>query len=148
MQSIIVTNSRGDIQYQPFVMLTRAVGAKAGIFAEYGGFFQQNAHTPPQEIAHFGGVYKVNRHNQVDLQFGFGMSKSSPTAFVGMGYSYRFDGLPWGNEKKQNSPPVTPSNSPGSSGSPSSNSSGSPPASSSQPSGSQVPPSSHSPGTQ
>lgn len=112
-QSIIVTNSRGDIQYQPFVMLTRAVGSKAGIFAEYAGFFQQNAHAAPLQIAHFGGVYKVNRHNQVDIQFGFGMSKTSPTAFVGLGYSYRFDGLPWGNENKTNAPPAAPPSGPG-----------------------------------
>jgi hypothetical protein len=110
MQSIVVSNSRGDIQYQPFVMLTRTVGSKAAVFGEYGGFFQQNVHAAAQQIAHFGGVYKVNRHNQVDLQFGFGMSKTAPAAFVGVGYSYRFDGLPWGDKK--------PSSAPGSSSAP------------------------------
>jgi hypothetical protein len=111
MQSLIVTQPHGNIQWQPFVMLSRAVGSKASVFAEYGGFFQQNSHTPGLSIAHFGGVYKLNRHNQVDIQYGFGMSKSAPVAFVGFGYSYRFDGLPWGN-KKPEPPPAQTTNPP------------------------------------
>ena len=107
MQSLIVTQPHGNIQWQPFVMLSRAVGSKAAVFAEYGGFFQQNSHTPGQSIAHFGAVYKLNRHNQIDIQYGFGMSKSAPVAFVGCGYSYRFDGLPWGNKKPEPPPPST-----------------------------------------
>lgn len=106
MQSIILTNSHGDIRYEPFGMLTRSIGDKAGIFAEYGGFFQQNTHQPAPQIAHFGGIYKLNRHNQVGLHFGFGMTKAAPTAFIGVGYSYRFDGLPWPHAKKP--PPQEP----------------------------------------
>lgn len=101
MQSIVVTQPHGNIQYQPFVMLTRALGSRASAFVEYAGFFQQNSHAPGQSIAHFGGVYKISKHNQVDIQWGFGMSKTAPAAFVGVGYSYRFDGLPWGNKKPE-----------------------------------------------
>jgi len=117
MQSIIITDSHGDIQYQPFVMLTRAIGRKASLFAEYGGFFQQNFHRPELQMSHFGGVYKINRHHQVDVQFGFGLSSNAPAAFVGVGYSYRFDGLPWGGGKKTSpspGPPGAPSSSTGS----------------------------------
>lgn len=95
MQSILVMNSGGDIQYQPFVMVTRNIGSNAACFAEYAGFFQQNSHKPSQQIAHFGGVYKIKNNHQVDMHFGFGMTKSSPAAFVGAGYSYRFNRLPW-----------------------------------------------------
>jgi hypothetical protein len=101
MQSIVVTQPHGNIQYQPFVMFTRALGSRASAFVEYAGFFQQNSHAPGQSIAHFGGVYKITKHNQVDIQWGFGMSKTAPAAFVGVGYSYRFDGLPWGNKKPE-----------------------------------------------
>lgn len=96
MQSILLNQPRGNIQYRPFVMATRALGKRAACFAEYAGFFQQNSHAPGASIAHFGGVYKLNKHNQLDLQFGFGLSKTAPVALVGVGYSCRFDGLPFG----------------------------------------------------
>ncbi|MBX9688848.1 MAG: transporter [Candidatus Obscuribacterales bacterium] len=96
MQSIILSNSRGDIQWQPFFMLSRSLGKKAAAFAEYAAFFQQNSHGPAQSISHFGAIYKLNRQHQLDLHFGFGLSSSAPSAFVGFGYSYRFDRLPWG----------------------------------------------------
>jgi hypothetical protein len=99
MQSIIVTQPHGNIQWQPFVMVSRTLGRKAAAFIEYGGFFQQNSHAPGQSIAHFGAIYKLNRNHQIDMQYGFGMSKTAPAAFVGLGYSYRFDKLPWGNTK-------------------------------------------------
>ncbi|MBX9719841.1 MAG: transporter [Candidatus Obscuribacterales bacterium] len=108
MQSIIVTQPHGNIQWQPFVELTRSLGKKSAVFAEYAGFFQQNAHGPGQSILHFGGEYRLNRHNQLDLHFGFGMSKTAPAAFVGFGYSYRFDGLPWGNKKSPSSQQPVP----------------------------------------
>ncbi len=93
MQSLLLLNSGRDIQYQPDFMLSRTVGPRAGVFAEYVGFFTHQA--APQQIAHFGGVYKVTRHHQLDMHFGFGMNKSAPAAFVGAGYSFRFDKLPW-----------------------------------------------------
>lgn len=99
MQSITITDSRGDIRYEPFVMLSRALGSRASVFGEYAGFFQQNVHAAAPQIAHFGALYKLNRHNQIDIQFGFGMSSTAPAAFVGAGYSYRFDRLPWGEQK-------------------------------------------------
>lgn len=106
MQSITVSGPHGDILYEPAVMLSRSIGKKAAAFCEYGGFFVQNTHDPGISIAHFGGVYDLNKYNQLDLHFGFGMSRTSPSAFVGAGYSYRFDKLPWGNSKK----PLEPKN--------------------------------------
>jgi hypothetical protein len=109
MQSLLVTQPHGNIEWQPFVMVSRALGPKACAFAEYAGFFQQNSHAPGQSIAHFGALYKLNRHHQIDIQYGFGLSKTAPAAFVGMGYSYRFDGLPRGNKaKKKAEPPQAP----------------------------------------
>jgi hypothetical protein len=109
MQSIVVTQPHGNIQWQPFVMLTRTLGKRTSAFAEYDGFFQQNSHNPGQSIAHFGCIHKLDRHKQVGIHFGFGMSKTAPAAFVGLGYSYRFDGLPWGNSKQPTPQPAPPS---------------------------------------
>ena len=65
MQSLLLLNSGGDLQWQPFVMVTRTLGGKAYAFAEYAGFYTQNSHKPAQQIAHFGGVYKIKKNHQL-----------------------------------------------------------------------------------
>jgi hypothetical protein len=96
MQSLLVLNAGRYPQYQPDFMFTKAFGSRArtSVFAEYVGFFTRN--TEPVQIAHFGIVRKLNGHHQVDCHFGFGLNRQAPAAFVGAGYSYRFDGLPYG----------------------------------------------------
>jgi hypothetical protein len=95
MQSLLVLNSGRNVSYEPFVMVTRTLGSRSQteIFAEYAGFFTHRL--PTVQFAHFGCAYKLRRHHQVDIHFGFGLDKSAPVALVGVGYSYRFDGLPW-----------------------------------------------------
>jgi len=95
MQTVAVINSGRDVVYSPDAMITRAVGNKTSVFIEYLGVFTHQA--PSINIAHFGAEYKPRRNHEVDLHFGFGLNKTAPAAFVGAGYSYRFDGLPWGN---------------------------------------------------
>ncbi len=85
MQSILLLNSGRSVEYQPDFMLSRSVGSKASVFAEYVGFFTQ--HFSSSQIAHFGGVYKVKPHHQVDVHFGFGLDQTAPAAFIGSGYS-------------------------------------------------------------
>jgi hypothetical protein len=91
MQSLILIDGR-DMQWQNFCLASRAIGKRTSIFLEYAGFYTQQA--APSNIAHFGVVRKVNKNNQVDLQCGFGMNQAAPAAFVGVGYSFRFDRLP------------------------------------------------------
>ena len=93
MQSILLLNAGRSIQYQPDFMLSRTIGKKASVFAEYVGFFTQQAQSI--QITNFGGTYKLKPHHQVDMHFGFGLDKAAPAAFIGTGYSYRFDKLPW-----------------------------------------------------
>jgi Putative MetA-pathway of phenol degradation len=92
MQSITVLNSGRDVQWQNFFLISRAFGARTSVFAEYGGFYTHQAVS--SEIAHFGVVRKLNKNNQVDMQWGFGMSKTAPAAFIGVGYSFRIDHVP------------------------------------------------------
>ncbi len=93
MQSLLLLNSGHDLSWQPDVLVGRNVGAKASIFMEYGGFFTQSE--APLNIMHFGGVYKATKRQQIDMQFGFGMNGAAPIAFIGVGYSFRFDKLAW-----------------------------------------------------
>ena len=91
-QSILVLNSGRDVEWQNFWMLNRALGSRASVFAEYGGFYTH--HAVWSNIAHFGAVRKLNKNNQIDMQWGVGMNKTAPAAFIGVGYSFRFDRLP------------------------------------------------------
>ncbi len=95
MQSLILMNNAGDLQWQPFVMLSRNIGDRASIFAEYAGYFIQNQNKPSQQLLHFGGVYKFKKVHQVDFECATGLTRTSPSFAVGVGYSYRFDHLPW-----------------------------------------------------
>jgi len=93
MQSILVVNDGRDVQWQNFCMLNKTFGRRTFIFIEYAGFYTHQA--APSNIIHFGLVRKLNRHNQIDTHFGFGLNQAAPAAFVGAGYSFRFDGLLW-----------------------------------------------------
>jgi Putative MetA-pathway of phenol degradation len=92
MQSILVVNSGSDVQWQNFWLLNKTFGTRTSVFIEYAGFYTHGA--APSNIIHFGVVRKLNRHNQIDTHFGFGLNQAAPAAFVGVGYSFRFDGLP------------------------------------------------------
>jgi hypothetical protein len=93
MQSLLVLNKGADVQWQPDALICRNIGSKTTIFMEYGGFITH--HHNPVHIIHFGAVYKITHCQQLDSQFGFGMNESAPSAFVGAGYSVRFDQLHW-----------------------------------------------------
>lgn len=92
MQSILVVNGGSDVQWQNFWMLNKTFGTRTSVFIEYAGFYTHGE--APSNIIHFGVVRKLNRHNQIDTHFGFGLNQTAPAAFVGVGYSFRFDGLP------------------------------------------------------
>lgn len=91
MQSILVLNNGRDVQWQPDFIVTRLFGWRTAAFVEYGGFFTQREY--PSNLIHFGGTYKTSRTQQVDMHFGFGMNKAAPSAFVGVGYSFRLGGI-------------------------------------------------------
>lgn len=93
MESIGLINHGRDVIFQPFAMIQKNFGLKSSLFAEYGGFFAHKQSA--QNIAHFGGEYRPNRNQQIDLHWGFGLNQSAPRVLIGAGYSYRFDGLPW-----------------------------------------------------
>ena len=92
MQSITVLNSGRDVQWQNFWLISKSFGTRISTFMEYAGFYTH--HTSASNIIHFGIVRKLNAQNQVDLHFGFGLDKTAPAAFIGTGYSFRFDHLP------------------------------------------------------
>ncbi len=91
MQSFLLNNSGRGPEWEPFMMISRGFTPRIGAFMEFGGFYQRGQ--SPQNILHWGAVWKLNRNNQLDSQWGCGLNESSPHAFVGIGYSFRFDKL-------------------------------------------------------
>jgi hypothetical protein len=92
MQSLLVVNAGHDVEWQNFWLINKAIGTRTSLFTEYAGFYTHQS--SPNNIIHFGAVRKLNKNNQIDIHFGFGLNKSAPAAFVGVGYSVRFDRLP------------------------------------------------------
>jgi hypothetical protein len=64
---------------------------KFSLFTEYVGDYPEGA-GPSQQI-NSGAVYLLSRTQTVDFHFAFGLNHNSPAYVVGVGYSFRFDGL-------------------------------------------------------
>ncbi len=91
MQSLLLIDHGRSLQWQPDILISRSLGTKACTFLEYGGYFTSNNY--PINLIHLGAMYKLTRHQQIDTHCGFGLNQNAPSAFVGLGYSFRVDGL-------------------------------------------------------
>jgi outer membrane putative beta-barrel porin/alpha-amylase len=61
------------------------------VFTEYVGDYPDGA--VPSQLWNSGGLYRLSRDQQVDFHIAFGLNHNSPSYIVGVGYSFRFDGL-------------------------------------------------------
>jgi len=77
--------------YQISTYLDRAVGDKADMFIEYINDSQVAAATLHR--VDIGGSYRLTPHQQFDFKIGTGINSASPSAYVTVGYSFRFDHL-------------------------------------------------------
>src|ERR1700730_4334194 len=64
---------------------------KASLFVEYVGDYPENA--GPSQLLNSGGLYHLSPTQQVDFHVAFGLNHNAPNYVVGIGYSFRFDGL-------------------------------------------------------
>ncbi|PYQ79635.1 MAG: transporter [Acidobacteria bacterium] len=76
---------------EPTLVVEREVGSKGDLFVEYIGDFATR--TPASHIADVGGAWHVTLRQQFDFHLGFGLTRSAPDRYVGVGYSLRLDGL-------------------------------------------------------
>ena len=92
-------NGQHNFDWQNSLVLNRSWGRQRNVFIEYvGDLFQRG---PMSNLIHFGGAYRPNRRQQIDVQFGFRMNNAAPIAFFGFGYSFLLGNL--------NTPELTPS---------------------------------------
>ena len=79
--------------FEPTLSIERDIGPTRDLFVEYVGEYPN--HARPSQILDAGGSWRVTKVQQLDFHVGFGLNSSSPNHFVGIGYSFRLDGL-WG----------------------------------------------------
>jgi Putative MetA-pathway of phenol degradation len=72
-------------------VIEKKVTERASLFVEYVGDFPENA--GPSELLNSGGVYRLSSTQQVDFHVAFGLNHNAPSYIVGVGYSFRLDGL-------------------------------------------------------
>jgi Putative MetA-pathway of phenol degradation len=64
---------------------------KASLFVEYVGDYPENA--SPSQLFNSGGTYRLTPTQQVDFHVALGLNHNAPGYIVGVGYSFRIDGL-------------------------------------------------------
>jgi len=77
--------------FEPTLSIERELGPTRDLFVEYVGDYPN--HGRPSQILDGGGSWRVTRLEQIDFHVGFGLNSSSVDHFVGIGYSFRLDGL-------------------------------------------------------
>ena len=78
-------------------VVERKVTEKASLFVEFVGDYPINA--GPSQFLNSGGVYHLSQTQQVDFHVAFGLNHNAPSYIVGVGYSFRIDGLFGGRQK-------------------------------------------------
>ena len=71
-------------------MAEKEITKPLSAFLEHAGDFPPSGGS--QQIAHFGGAYKLTPAQQIDCHFGVGLSAATPDHFFAIGYSIRLGG--------------------------------------------------------
>jgi hypothetical protein len=71
--------------------IEKNVTEKMSLFVEYVGDYPESA--SPSQLVNSGGLYRLSPTQQVDFHVAFGLNHNAPTYIIGVGYSFRFDGL-------------------------------------------------------
>jgi Putative MetA-pathway of phenol degradation len=71
--------------------IEKMVTERVSLFVEYVGDYPENASS--SQLFNSGGLYQLSPTQQVDFHLAFGLNHNSPSYIIGLGYSFRFDGL-------------------------------------------------------
>jgi hypothetical protein len=75
-------------------VIEKRLTERASLFVEYVGDYPANG--SPAQLVNSGGLYHLTPTQQVDFHIALGLNHNAPSYIVGVGYSVRFDDLPWG----------------------------------------------------
>lgn len=76
---------------QSTFVIERQFGERAFLFAEYVGEFPIAGGA--SHLFNSGGGYRTTNTQQIDFHLGIGLNRNAPAYIVGVGYSFRIDGL-------------------------------------------------------
>jgi len=77
--------------FETTLSLEKKVGEHADLFVEYVGDYPE--HGTSLLMLNSGGAYRLTKTEQIDFHVAFGLNEAAPTYIVGLGYSFRVDGL-------------------------------------------------------
>jgi hypothetical protein len=77
--------------------IEKDVTDKTSLFVEYVGDYAERA--SPSQLLNSGGLYRLSPTQQIDFHIAFGLDHNAPSYSVGVGYSFRFDGVFAGKPK-------------------------------------------------
>jgi hypothetical protein len=86
-----VADSSGDNLFEETLSLERELGEAADAFVEYVGDYPKDKIA--SQVLNFGAAWRFTHTQQIDFHAGFGFNRESPKSYLGLGYSFRFDGL-------------------------------------------------------
>jgi Putative MetA-pathway of phenol degradation len=72
-------------------VLEKKLNEKFSVFTEYVGDYPESA--GPTQLVNSGGLYHLSPKEQIDFHVAFGLNHNSPSYIIGVGYSFRIDGL-------------------------------------------------------
>jgi hypothetical protein len=72
-------------------VIEKEVTERASLFVEYVGDYSEGA--SPSQLLNSGGAYRLSPTQQIDFHLAFGLNHNAPNYIVGVGYSFRLDGL-------------------------------------------------------
>ncbi len=77
--------------FEETLSLERELGEAVDMFVEYVGDYPKGEIA--SQVLNFGGAWRFTHTQQIDFHAGFGFNQKSPKSYLGLGYSFRFDGL-------------------------------------------------------
>jgi hypothetical protein len=77
--------------YQSTLVVEKELSERAFVFVEYIGTFPANGSN--SQIINSGAGYRIDNNHQIDFHVGIGLDRNAPAYIVGMGYSFRLDGV-------------------------------------------------------
>jgi Putative MetA-pathway of phenol degradation len=77
--------------YQSTVVVEKEIAERAFVFVEYVGTFPANGAN--SQLFNSGAGFRIDNNHQIDFHVGIGLDRNAPAYIVGVGYSFRFDGI-------------------------------------------------------
>jgi hypothetical protein len=72
-------------------VIEKRMTERFSLFTEYVGDYPEGG--IPIQLINSGGLYHLTPTQQLDFHVAVGLNRNSPTYIVGLGYSFRIDGL-------------------------------------------------------